>query len=209
MELECHGQWVEPLYVGEMGGYAVPSEETDAYEFWWNTESPTYVWDNEPTKFNEDVRLEEVELIRYSKTPYMLDKVQLYRVNGEVSPLDDTSGIILIAQSEFEYSYDSKPIIENNPYRAYEHDIIEHSTEHYQYVYTLDNIKMIPVAGWEDNPSVAASYADTSLLQTEFEYEWYGYNEEDTLISALDGHPGRRTQVLTKYIDQLGGGNAY
>lgn len=194
-----------PLYVGEMGGYSVPADETNAYEFWWNEVDSGYPWSNEPTKFNENVRLEEVELIRYSKVPYMLSNVKLYRVNGEISPLDDTSGIILIAQNELEYNYDSKYTIENIPYDFDKSDTLVHSTTYNQYVYTLNSIKNIPVAGWEKNPAVADTYADSTLLQTEFEYEWYGYEDGETLVYGNDGNPGRRTRVMTKYTDQLGG----
>jgi hypothetical protein len=121
--------------------------------------------------------------------------------------LDDTSGLVLVGQAEFEYSYDAKSIIENIPYRPYDSDTIMRSIDHYQYIYTLDKVKVIPIAGWENDPTVADSYADTNLLQTEFEYEWYGYEDADVLVSDTNGygHPGRRTQILTKYIDQLGG----
>ena len=212
---------VAPLYLDQMGGVDASNvSESDAFNFWYNHHTPVaYTWDNEPTKFNESVRLEEVELIRYSKVPYMLSTVKMYRVNGEISPLDDTSGIILIAQQNLEYNYDAKKFIENYHYQHLADDLLGdsdtscfifadtllHSSTYDQYVYTLNIVKSIPVGGWESDPSVADSYLDSSLLQTEFEYNWYGYNDGDKLVFDEDGHPGRRTRVMTKYTDQLGG----
>jgi len=221
---------VAPLYVDQMGGVDADNvAETNAYDFWWNDQFGTQPWPNEPTKFNENVRLQEVEVVRYSKTPYMLTSVKQYRVNGEVSPLDDTSGFVLIAQNDFEYSYDSKRFIENYPYQINDGEIIgitfdstgiipqeqdlcpiQYSdtlihSNYRQYVYTLNKIKNIPVRSWEKQPEVAATYSDSALLQTEFEYQWYGYEDDEALSYEDFANLGRRSLILSKYIDQLGG----
>ncbi|MCG8576959.1 MAG: hypothetical protein MI810_18910, partial [Flavobacteriales bacterium] len=201
---------VEPLYIDQMGGIASNMQETDAFEFWWDypTTGTNQPWDNEPTKFDEDVRLEEVELVRYSKSPYMLKTVQLYRVNGEFTPFVDSSGLILVAQREMDYGFESDQLIENMNYRTDQTDTLIISPEYNQYVYTLNEIKNIPVAGWENDPIVSASFAETEILQTEFEYDWYGYEDGEIMVFYADSLPytaGRRTRVMTKYIDQLGG----
>lgn len=210
-----------PLYTNLMGGVSSDGPtHTNAYKFWWNKRyEDTYAWANEPTKFNENVYLQEVEVVRYSKVPYMLKKVEAYRVNGAVSSVTDTAGTVLTASQEFEYSYQSTAGIENYPYASVNIDTITSDCSAWrlredtlmyaytkpQYIYTLDRVKTIPVAGWKDEPRVAESYADSTLLQTEFEYDWYGFEPGEVLVFDREGHPGRRTRILTKYIDQLGG----
>ncbi len=205
-----------PLYIDQMGGVSgTNAQYTDAYKFWWDTEEDDNPWENRPTKLNESVKLKEVEVIRYSKVPYMLKKVEMYRVNGEVSPLHDTSGLVLISSNVLEYSMHAAKTIENYPYEykgnfndsacyVPDADTLIIANLKPTYVYTLDNVKTLPVAGWEDNPTVAETYTDSTLLQTDFEYDWYGF-DEDEIYTFQDGHPGRKTRVLTKYIDQLGG----
>ncbi len=48
------------------------------YNKWWSFNGYNY-WDNNPTLANENVNLHAVELIRYSKNPYMLSSVEVSR----------------------------------------------------------------------------------------------------------------------------------
>src|SRR5690606_23108154 len=57
-----------------------------------------------PTKFNEEVKLQEVELIRYSKIAYMLRGVKQYKINGEYNKSIEEDGKKLIAQKRLDYS---------------------------------------------------------------------------------------------------------
>ncbi|MBD3636316.1 MAG: RHS repeat-associated core domain-containing protein [Crocinitomicaceae bacterium] len=194
----------EPLYVELMGSpYITNPNYSDMYEFWWNEPNSNVNWSNEPTKFDENVYLKEVELIRYSKSPYMLQSAKLYRVNGEINSLDDTSGVVLISNQEMEYGVNSHAIIENLNYRVGQSDTLRMSTNK-QFVYTLEKVKNIPVAGWEDDPTVVNSYSDDEILQTEFEYEWYGLDTAN-INYDIYGNPGRHGRILNKIINQLGG----
>lgn len=201
---------VEPLYIDQMGSFTGFPKDASAYKFWWNDEFPTIntaEWENEPTKFNESVLLQEVELVRYSKSPYMLKSAKVYRVNGEISSANDTSGLVLISNQEMKYGYSADNITENLNYRVggvYNDTIIASPKQHF--VYTLDEIYNIPVAGWQDDPSVRSNYVETEILQTEFEYEWYGLDVTNSYFEYnIVGNPGRRGRIMTKYIDQLGG----
>src|SRR5690606_32083526 len=77
-----------------MGGGSA-ADPSDLYETWWNIPSPTtYLYPNIPTKFDNTVKLNKVELIRYSKNAYMLQGVKVYKVNGDYSDNGtDTSGL--------------------------------------------------------------------------------------------------------------------
>ena len=197
---------VEPLYIDLMGGPVVNNpQQAQAYDFWWNWDTlfTGTMWPNEPTKFNEQVFLQEVELIRYSKSPYMLKSAKLYRVNGEINFPNDSSGLILVSHQEIEYGWLKDTITQNLNYRLGQSDTLFLSTQ-FQYVYTLDKIKNIPVAGWQDDPSVRDNFIDDEILQTEFEYEVFGpvfsWSDFDVI-----GNPGSKGRVMTKVIDQLGG----
>ncbi len=112
-----------PLYADEMGGTNSTDPKLSNYaKFWWNDETVSvHEWPNEPTKFNDQVKLESVELIRYSKNPYMLKHAKLYKTNGETDHLENT-GKILVNNIELEYDMNSQRLYENYEYPINSYD---------------------------------------------------------------------------------------
>lgn len=59
------------------------------FDFWYNdlqNNLSPYTWPNIPTLMGPDVKLDQVELVRYGKKPYMLDRVDSYVFSGEYEP---------------------------------------------------------------------------------------------------------------------------
>jgi RHS repeat-associated protein len=185
-----------PIYkrmVTYLNAFANTSDATNSImKLWWNALVPLqgYTHDNVPTKMDESVKLSELELLRYTKNPYMLTHVEFYQVNGEVGgPVE--SGLHLISKKKLEYKSVSAVIPEN--YHYVDNDSIRYKS-FMQVIVLLDKVRDIPVNG----------ITDTTLLPTTFlSYEpfkspFVKYN----IASPLNGYTG---MVLSKIVDQLGG----
>lgn len=168
------------------------STTADRYKFWWNDSPPPnssqYPWDNKPTRADENVLLGGVELVRYSKNPYMLSGVKHYRING------DESTPTLVNSYKLEYDLQQDSIINNRIYS---------STQPKAYkclrnVYLLRRVRQLPT-----NPTVPATpptYTLSEVPTTHFEYtKMFNTFIRDTVRTNAN------LWALTKYTDQLGG----
>ena len=211
-----------PIYAAGMDGTNLSSPKESGYnKFWWNDNTNNaHTWDNEPTKLNDKVKLQEFELIRYSKNPYMLKHAKVYKTNGVISP-DDQSGKVLVSELELDYDLDAENLYENYDYSLHIADQNTSTTQqnniigdslvlsnfHKQYIYTLTAVKSVPTGEYNTGTHSVDNYQNSELLQTEFEYDVYGGATRNAAELGLDLiiNPGRSTRILTKIIDQLGG----
>src|SRR5690606_32168185 len=96
-----------------------------------------------PTKFNNSVKLESVELVRHGRTAYMLKGVKQYRMDGLYGgPV--LSGKQLVAQKRLVYTSKSQQIRRN---RTYTNGIAVGTDGHVQYAILLKAVHEVPVEG--------------------------------------------------------------
>ncbi len=161
------------------------------FDFWW-----TNVYEkssaNKPTKFDDKTYLDELELIRYSKNPFMLESVELYHMNGKY-PDPNNDGFKLISKKQMEYKIEREALTENFDYPEYFEPFISGTKS--QLKILLKAVREIPL----DN-----TINDTSLIQTTFfNYSpFFPYTTDYTDALPYNGSKGR---VLTSIIDPLGG----
>ncbi len=187
---------------------AQPSQEV-LYETWWK--GGVDAFDNNPTKFDEDVILKKVELIRYSKNPYMLVGVKAFKVNGDysVKPNGDITGRELVAQKLLKYNHIDENLIRNYDYQN--GDLL-HIEGYKRRIIFLSNVREIPV---DIEPNYYAyeynlpNITDTSKLLTTF----LGYRkilDNEALANGatcIDTIPYNALSqyLLYSYTDHLGG----
>lgn len=164
---------------------------------------------NTPTKFDQDVVLENMQLIRYSKNPYMLQGVKTYKVNGDYAqlPNGEYSGTQLVSQKRLEYEAKDETLIRNYDYNNGEPI---HNESYLRRVILLSQVREIPVdiALTPYNTSYnLATPADTSKLLTTF----FGYTKildnANSSYTYDDSKPyqGLNQYLLDTYVDHLGG----
>ncbi|WP_448927410.1 T6SS effector amidase Tae4 family protein [Fluviicola sp.] len=171
------------------------ADPKEAYRNWWNFISPGLQGNthtgNVPTKLDTTVRLDEFQLIRYSKNPYMLVGVNYYKVNGEVGGPVDT-GLKLISQKKLEYTSVKIDMLENYDYAVGAQ--LKYRNDVKQVVVLLKAIREVPL-GWT---------SDTTKLPTTFFY-YQKFNNTNTtyqIDQPMNGHFG---MILHKIVDNLGG----
>lgn len=167
----------------------------DAYRFWWNFNSVALqngvTTPNNPTKLDNTVCLDEFELIRYSKNPYMLVSVNYYKVNGDVGGLTET-GLKLVARKKLEYTSTKCNMLQNYAYQA--GDSLQYRPDVYQVFILLKAVREVPL-GWEGDT--------TQLLTTFLTYSKFNNNAVFYQPNQpMNGHFG---MVLTQVVDYLGG----
>ena len=144
--------------------------------------------------------LEEVELRRYTKNPYMLRGVRIYRVNNG----NETTGKRLIAQKQIEYTTTLKPLIENYDYTNYEggNTPIKYDATRNRIVFLLSKVHDLPINATlhASNFGLTATEAG-QVLTTSF-----GYTDINTTgaTSAIEVR-GEKIHALTSITDHLGG----
>ena len=167
----------------------------DAYNFWWNNNGNVLVNDpttyNIPTKLDNTVSLDEFELIRYSKNPYMLVGVNYYKVNGDVGGPVET-GLHLVAQKKLEYTSAKCKMLQNYAYNP--GDSLQYRTDVWQIVVLLKAVREIPL-GWT---------ADTTKLLTTF-LSYSTFSNNAVFYQQNQPMNGRFGMVLTQIVDYLGG----
>lgn len=129
------------------------------YSFWWN-ETPLPEFPNRPT-LTDNFALNSVELIRYSKNPYMLKRATHYKVNGLVASGEE-DGLKKVGQYEMEYS------VKNCTYYDAPSDNSSYIPKNYSHHnIVLSAIKEVPV-----NPTgEAGNGLSVAMPTTRFEYE--------------------------------------
>ena len=203
------------------------------FNFWWNSNPlPTTgsTWANVPTLLNENTGLKQVELIRYSKNPYMLQGVNKYKRNGEMGGIagDYVEGLILISALEMDYQRDNKPVLKNLNYSFdqswignFESDELTETTHGYpitsnapettyraslrfnQNIFTLSKIDRVPIEYDENRKFNDTELQNTTVLGQSFEYD---YLNPPSTNSNLDLYvmPGNYP-AMKKITNELGG----
>jgi len=186
--------------VQDIVGTPGPNLHTSSYfNFWWNTDGGPG-WDSEPTKLTEATGLKSVELLRHSKNPFMLQSVNKYVRNGNVSG-DGSSfaeGLKMISAVEMNYNLDQNLQVPVNnhyniqsgwlfeaagKYEAYAPGVplgsdtppslqFEPSARFSQNVFTLSAIEKIPVHFDENRIFTESEQADVDVLTQHYEYEY-------------------------------------
>ncbi len=175
------------------------------YHTWWSDGNDP--WPNVPTKFDETVKLNSVELIRYSKNSYMLQAVRIYHVNGEYTDnnLVPNLGKHLVTQKKLEYDFHTEPILRNYDYVDGNPVSIEDQIYLRRRVIKLRRVREIPLNG---DPYLANyGVQDTSdVLTTFLEYTKVLDGESQPYTYDSDEpYRGLTQYLLTGYIDHLGG----
>ena len=167
----------------------------EAYHFWWNdntdyvpSQPQTY---NIPTKLDNTVKLDEFELIRYSKNPYMLVGVNYYKVNGDVGGPIET-GLKLIAQKKLEYTSAKCDMLQNYAYTN--GNTLQYRNDVQQVFILLKAVREVPI-GWT---------TDTTKLLTTF-LSYTKFNNANTTYQVNQPMNGHFGMVLTQIVDNLGG----
>jgi RHS repeat-associated protein len=138
------------------------SNNAPRYNFWWKDSNDVSSYPNKPTRADENVSLNALVLIRYSKNPWMLTQVNHYVVNGVVS--DSSSGEILVSRLKLSYEVKRDTTINNRIYN------IGDAAENGQIcnVFLLKKIQQVPVNSVNNGP--IPSLADSLLPTTHFVY---------------------------------------
>ncbi|MGZ6538709.1 MAG: hypothetical protein ACXVEB_10060, partial [Bacteroidia bacterium] len=178
------------------------------YHRWWNlvnnnyNPSSTATWANQPTLADENVKLNAVELIRYSKNPYMLSSVETYRVNGA----DNTTGEdkeILLSKVLLEYEVQTN-VVANNQDPLYPTTTATNDNQK-QTVFLLKRVREVPVNSANDNAAVSG------LDLTKVPTTHFGYTKVTS--TAFETTIGNRINTdvyaLTSITDRLGGLTTY
>lgn len=162
-----------------------------AFEHWWHGSDANK---NRPTQLDETVELDEFELLRYTKNPYMLTTAELYQVNGEInSPTND--GLKLIAKKKLEYTTKRTQMIENYDYDANDPLVYKSGAYPVRQVHVLlKAIREIPVDGTTDTAKFLTTFLDYST-----------YTSADSVFSLSDPVNGHKGYLLTTFTDHLGG----
>ena len=193
---------------GSTSGNGSPASPEELYETWWATANDIHT--NIPTKFDENVKLAEVELIRYSKNPYMLQGVRVYKMNGDYAGIEseNTTGKQLVAQKKLEYSYDDQAMLRNYKYSTGQPLILEN---HLRRIILLKSVREIPLDVADLYDSNYGGVDTNTILTTFLGYRKFLDAQEDILYGATydanKPYTGLTKYLLYSYVDHLGGIN--
>ena len=194
------------------GIYGVALNNVDLYKTWWTSTNIQNLYNipNIPTKFGNETKLKQVQLIRYSKNAYMLTGVRHHRYNGETlsieSPNVTSPGDKIVSQKKMEYSYKDVALVDRYPV-----DSLPTAPKGInRRIILLSSIKEVPMDGNLDSadfdlPTNANySIADTSRILTTY-FEYSEFNGSNVNMGSQKLTPNDRVYLLTGYTDHLGG----
>lgn len=181
--------------------------------FWWKFEGNAENWDNVPTAANENVYLNAVELVRYSKNPYMLNYVRNYRCDG-VDSVRGTSRMVMTSMLKMEYDVVTDSV-KNNVDPLGGTSSVTYNLQQKKNIFLLKRIREIPVNSSRINTPVTLSDT-TTVPTTHYDYTKYRFNfypsTEDYSNNGLDTSNSvinANAYPLTKITDRLGGVTDY
>ena len=187
-------------------GSSAPPE--NLYRHWWAPSLSGLL--STPTKFDETVKLDKVELIRYSKNALMLDSVVVYKISGEFRGLEDPEKQAwnIVSRKKLDYQVDLAPLMRNYDYSL--GDSLEQEGSMLRRIILLSKISDVPLNG--DLTQTDFGLADpTQVLTVSLEYDKFFntagstnmyYNDTSLFIPYAEG---LNQYVLTSYTDALGG----
>ncbi|MGL4596011.1 MAG: hypothetical protein ACRCYO_00690, partial [Bacteroidia bacterium] len=162
------------------------------YNFWWKDVNDISPYPNKPTRADENVFLNALVLIRYSKNAFMLTQVNHYVVNGEVS--DSSSGEVLVSRLKLHYEVKLDTTINNRIYNVGDPAEMRQICN----VFLLKKIQQIPVNSTSNGP--IPILADALIPTTHFVYT--KLNNSFLMDTA---RVNSSTFVLSEITDALGG----
>ncbi|MCE3295138.1 MAG: hypothetical protein K0R65_852 [Crocinitomicaceae bacterium] len=165
------------------------------FDFWWTHNAQDIAnGNNRPTKFDNQTFLDEFELIRYSKNPFMLESVEMYHLNGD----EQAGGWVLTGKKQFTYDVNRIQMAENFAYPSNDNVARPlYLNSHFQVQILLKSISEVPI-----DYNYTAN--DTTLLQTTF----FGYEKfikDVTTYYKLLPNTGYPGMVLNTVVNPLGG----
>lgn len=171
-----------------------PNSEEESFNFWWA--NPTSTFSHQPTKADNQTYLDEFELIRYAKNPFMLQKVELYRLNGEVGTAND-AGWKLISSKALEYETELSQVVENFVYN--QGDSLIYKPLIKQVHILLKVIRDLPVDYYGDTLKSNATFLTYSQFRPQHvkffdEYSYYDGNKK-WVLTGIQDHLGGITQI--------------
>ena len=174
-------------------------DPNDAFKFWWKDLNSNLPFNNEPTKLDASVKLDEVELVRYAKNPYMLTSVQTFYVNGVVGGPENlgpgNSGLKLVAQKELTYKTQRTDVLENYAYNN--NDPLLYKSTLKQVRILLSAVKEVPIVPESDTSKILTTF----LGYKQVKYLGAGANNFNASL-PINGYTG---VVLERFVDHLGG----
>ncbi|GEM_PF-1468878 len=176
---------------------------SELYDTWWSNDVGTMP--NIPTKFDNSVTLDTLEIIRYSKNPYMLQGVRQYKVNGNYGRYQDTvRGRVLVAHKQLEYTVESPLVLKNNNYST--GDTLKYEINQ-RHIFLLTSVRELPM----DGELYASNYGVTDtaeVLTTFLNYEDIFDDEVSQaggVYDSLKPYLGQTHYLLNRFTDHLGG----
>lgn len=170
------------------------ADGTEAFNFWNNPfQSPgPPSRDNIPTKLNDQVHLNEVELIRYSKNPYLLKSVDFYNYNNGEEGFSGLDPEKLVSSKRLEYKTEKTKLLQNYVY------------EEGQTLITKPNYEQVHVLLKKVIEIPLGNETDTSKLLTTF-MEYQNFESGINTKNSLQPYNGFTGKILNLFIDNLGG----
>ncbi|MGE0562528.1 MAG: RHS repeat-associated core domain-containing protein [Flavobacteriales bacterium] len=194
-------QMMSPI-ANKILGFNFIDETASMFQFWWYEDTPGVIpYNNVPTLLNENVKLSDVELVRYSKNPYMLQSVKTYKTNGEYAAFkQENLGLILVNQFDLDYKREDVQIADNAEYNA--NGNFSLIPDRWASSYLLKSIKNVPVNGSKDLNNSLPLTSD-EVPTTHFDYNFY---EPGTTLASSNGtlRLNNTTFFLNKVTSHLG-----
>lgn len=192
--LSIYSELDEPSIFVNENGYPA-----NRFRFWWKDATDNANIENTPTLANESLTLNAVELIRYSKNPYMLTSVEMYKVNGEFSGVAN-EGLVLMNKSGLEYDVETIKLIDNKYYNL--QDQVQLSQNNWSNIFYLKTVREYPTNS-SQNQAPTLSYSEIQKLPSTH----FAYKVIDPLSTVLDTlfKTNGGGIVLSKIISPLGG----
>jgi RHS repeat-associated protein len=180
------------------------------YDFWWkdandvSTQDPRIIpFKNRPTMANDSISLSAMELVRYSKNPYMLVAVKKYKFNGYSTNDSISKNKYLVSYLKINYEVRVDTLY-TNTYSSSTTGVktlVSKDRVGFQNVYLLSDIKQIPVNGALGN--APSTFIEANMPTTHFKYTKLSADSIFKYVSNYD-FTGNM-YVMTKIVDQLGG----
>ncbi len=143
---------------------------SSGFHFWWNhqPEATGYSWPNDPTLLGDGVKLEKVEIIRYSRKPHLLSRVNKYSYSGEYESVHATGARRLVAQLIVDHQRHERPM--ETPMVDFNLYPIEQTTVNRSNSFLLTDIVQVPVDASAEQPA-----APNMAQKGEWPTTWFTY----------------------------------
>ncbi len=200
----------QKIYYGEDAGNQGVLDPQ--YGFWSNKfakknangQQTNFRWPNKPTAMPVGTELQVVELVRHSKNPYMLHRVNFYKYNGEsryseISQKGFNSGRHLVSSFELDYRisqievYSHKEVYEHTTATTLRESAIRPDV--FRNVFLLSSIEKLDKTGVNsDQIKISFDYKKMNFsFNTDFDNDWKGHRKGGLiLLSNVVDHLGRK-----------------